>query len=172
MLAGLMHRPDDRDILISALYGSRRWSLCIMVNGSQAVFVERAGQLSAVDGVHLEDRNSRSPRTSWTCRELGPPGAPSPTSSLSKVQTAPAKQPYSLSKRQLCLALRSPHESANRDFEVVGQSGSQVRETHAIHDALRGFDDTDLHGPDSAVKMQAGLPEGRERSTVPEMEIV
>jgi hypothetical protein len=58
MLEGLMHRPpDDRDILISALYGSRRWSLCIMVNGSQAVFVERAGLLSAVDGVHLEERN-------------------------------------------------------------------------------------------------------------------
>ena len=53
-----MHRPpDDRDVLISALYGSRRWPLCIMVNGSQAVFVERAGLLSAVDGVHLEERN-------------------------------------------------------------------------------------------------------------------
>jgi len=58
MLEGLMHRPpDDRDILTSALYGSRRWSLCIMVNGSQAVFVERAGLLSAVRRVHLEERN-------------------------------------------------------------------------------------------------------------------
>lgn len=40
MLEGLMNRrPDDRDILISALalYGSRRWSLSIMVNESRAV---------------------------------------------------------------------------------------------------------------------------------------
>ena len=62
MLEGLMQRPpDDRDVLISALYGSRRGHWCVMVNGSQAVFVERTGLLSAVDGVHLEERNQRSP---------------------------------------------------------------------------------------------------------------